>query len=207
MIKKGTDDYDEVYAKLMLCEIYNPKLKNAKVLKVESPDIHDYELNIGIEVTRGFGKELSKCFSIGNKNFNQVKDSNEIKKNIKKHYKDFKGIYLNIDNINLLSPSKGYIDASLEFDYIVDAIKKKNDKLKKYAKFGKYYLYIFTSKVLNIHDIEKIIFKIEKINNYNTIFIDCIYKIFIYENNNIVERELSNKQLEKLNRMTSHYQE
>ena len=67
-------NYDEVFAKLLLEEIFSEEFKNLKIS--DKPDLHDLDSGIGIEVTRSWNKKDVKNSAIY-KCIRQEKDEKE----------------------------------------------------------------------------------------------------------------------------------
>lgn len=210
MPKIGTKKYYEAYAKISLIDIYNKKLKSAKTTDKESPDIQDDLNNIGIEVTRSSSKIKCIVDSISNNLFNKGYKLDELKSIINKNYKSFNGNIGQIDNINYISPHKGLINNSTILKNIKNSIIKKSKLFYDHYKiYNENDLYIFTGdSTLNICDIQEIIDNLQNAKiPFNKIFINCIDKIFIWDKDSIVQKNINIEKLKYYKLEAINYRE
>ncbi len=210
MLKIGTKEYYEAYAKISLIDIYNPRLNNAKILGVESPDIQDDSNDIGIEVTRSSTNTECMADAIANNFFNRNLSLSSLKKEVSAKFKTFQGEIGQIDGVNYVSPSKGLTDTKIELDNIKKSIKIKSRKFQKnYKKFQENDLYIFTGdSFIEKYDIEDIMKdKDVYANPFDTIFINCIDKIFVCTSKEFKEIMISEENLKKYKKDALNYME
>lgn len=210
MLKIGSNDYYEAYAKISLIDIYNKKLISSKVIGVESPDIQDDINDIGIEVTRSSTNEECITDSISNTFFNKGYTLDELKSNIDKKFKSFKGTVGRIDNYNYISSSVGLVDTNIIFDKIKTQIIIKSEKFNNhYKKFKENDLYIFCGdSILNICDVQMIMNDLKNIEfPFDNIFINGIDKIFICNKNTIITKNINYNKLKYYKSAALNYTE
>lgn len=210
MPRIGTKEYYEAYAKISLIDIYNKKLVSAKIINKESPDIQDNLNNIGIEVTLSSSNIECITNSISNNLFNKGYKLVELKNKINEKYKTFNGSIGQIDNINYLSPYKGLINTSTILENIKKCIVKKSKLFYDHYKiYSENDLYIFTGNAtLDIYDIQKVIDNLQNVKiPFNKIFINCMDKLFIWDQNNIIQKNINTEKLKNYKLEAINYKE
>ena len=210
MLRIGTKEYYEAYAKISLIDIYNKKLISAKTIGKESPDIQDDLNNIGIEVTRSSSNAECMTDAITNNLFNKGYKLDELKSLINKKYKSFNGSIGQIDNFNYISPYKGLISTSTTIENIKNRIIEKSKLFYDHYKiYNENDLYVFTgNSTLNICDIQEVIDNLQNIKiPFDKIFINCIDKIFILNKNDIVQKNINTEALRNYKSEAINYKE
>jgi len=183
----GNEEYYKTYAKLTLAYIYDKKLLNLKVEGIESPDMQNEDLSLGIEVTRAITQEIGVGISINVNGFGKNLSYNDIKK-IAEKKKKFKGEIFKLNNGTTgLSFLPGMYDTSYPIKLIEDSILTKLKKLnKEYKIFKTNGLYIYAQlRPFDEYNLKNLL---ENINNtveykyyFSIYFINCTDKLIIYD--------------------------
>lgn len=194
MIKKGTKEFDEILAKLILTNCVDKKNDKLKVIKKERPDIQSEELNVGIEVTRAIPSIEGQANSISAHNFGKNKKYNEIIENTEKYYKTFNGEINNCNGATTLSATKGLITIKSRIDCLIKSIKEKTSNLnEKYKVFDENHLFVYSDEIIDDFDIIEVLKNVPLyVNNYrikyNKIYVYCYMnepELIIWDNGKI----------------------
>lgn len=216
MIKLASKEYEEVFAKLLLCEVYSKELSSAKVLGVEQPDIQSFESDFGIEVTNGANQNVLRMRSIVKNTFGKNMSKEEIEEYVRVQHLTFIGHIGVVEEENGFNENEctPYISVPLydrkeSYSLISEQIKRKNQLLKKYKKFKKMGLFIYTQTSLITFDELNNFFKSSDIqeNLFDVIFIYCFDELFIYEHQKLSVIELDDRLLKQVNEETLEYEE
>ena len=183
--KKG---YSEIYAFLSLVYFYDKQLKCLSLS--DKPDLQSESLDIGIEVTESISKKYgNERFHI-NQIFGQKLSANEVLI-LSKRVKAINGKVRIIAGFATYSHHSGLFDTSTIFEKIRESIHLKSDKLNKnYRIFKDNWLYIFTNtSLIEKNDLQTVFdyWPITYLNrNFSQLFVNCIDRIFVIEQNGII---------------------
>ena len=172
MNKNITNHHDDsLYYECLARRILEDRYKSWKFEIIDKPDLQDSNNKIGIEVTQVFPKGYNQAVSLMNQG-----------KKIEGKLQD-EGYEQLMPGL-LVHPGKTYMKGKPfpAFDYLIEGIEKKINKVKAYQKdFKELDLYVFTDTLdIDIDSLKSLFLKIIEINNgsFDNIFIDACYKIF-----------------------------
>ncbi len=186
MIRPRTKEYDELYAKVLLENIFPEMFYDLKCS--DKPDLLDEKRDIGIEVVSCASTKENEIFFFWlNENSLSEKQKNAYSKSLKKYR------YSNLNGM-LLHPTKEYTEDITDIVYkcIFESITKKLEKLNdSYKELNQYFLYIETQISLNNLDLNNFAKKIADLSSKD--FARQYSMIFVTTNDNeIIKFDLTN---------------
>ena len=181
---------DSLYYECLAKIILQNKFKNWNLKVDDKPDLQDKDNGIGIEVTQILPTGCNQALSL-------MHHGKTIDGKLKKQ-----GYDLAMEEM-LFHPSKCYTQGKPfpTYNYLVEGIQKKVDKVLSYRKqFKEIDLYVFTDNLdIDLITLEELFLKIIEINNgsFDNIFVDACYEIFHlkkeYSSKYIIDKEVYTK--------------
>ena len=195
--------YFEYYALLSLVWCYDNRLEPILNCKAECPDWQSDELNIGIEVCQAISKQEGEKNFIINEIFSQKLSADEKLNLLRRRFPKHKNLLQKTENDVL------YAELDMSYEYtsykIANAISLKLSKLNSnYTQYDNNWLYIFTDFSLFTDDeINELSSRVSSKQkefgfNFHKVFLNCLDKIYIFENDEISSISIDDDTLAKL---------
>lgn len=161
----------------------------------DMPDLISDDKKVGIEVVSAIPQEWAQTNSKVNKHFGKNLDGNIVKSNIEKDCKyGFKGEIEVWDNCAVYFKQKGMFDTNIYINCILEVIENKIRKAESHIKTDDLELYIFTNTSnINSNDISNVLTisqMQEGLKVFNTLYFDCIDRLYFVNSMNINEYKL-----------------
>lgn len=170
--------YFERYALLSVCHMFNYDIE--RFMKCcEKPDLQSEEYDIGIEVTQSITEHDGTTIMLINSYFGRGLSGNEILESIHQANKKnkFKGSCTIVDDVAIISPTKGLYDSSKHRELIIRSIIEKSEKFSGYKHFRINGLYCFAHTGLIDESDYPCILDACRNSAFSLVLINCIDRI------------------------------